>query len=335
MIAGCDGSSATDAGLDAGARADAGGRIDAGPRDAGDRRMDAGGPSDAGGLDAAQPEDAGADAGSPGVDAGNLMDAAGPDGGTDAGEVATADAGADGGLDAGPALTRFYAVEETSPTLYRLDPVTGAIAATIALTDGGGRPLVGARGLCYDASAGVLRIVVDNGANHVLGAVDPSTGVVSSTGIFAYAIADIACGSSGALYALTEQTALVPHALYLVDVATAGLTLVASLADLPAVSPGGEALAFDRVTGLLFRMSGDGDPKYFGTVDPMTGAEVSLGVTPTPSGEAVGMCHGPPGSLYTLHRGGDIGRVDLVGSWTALSMPSGPGSDLVGCALGP
>lgn len=202
-----------------------------------------------------------------------------------------------------------------------LNPLTGEVLSSTTLaTSQGVLVLDGTNGLCWDATAGVLRIVVRVGSRgnmassqRYLGVVDPSTGVVTVAGILSRRIAAIACAPDGTLYALAGQRSASPHTLFTVNTGTADLTMVAALAAVPANNTDGEALSA-HPSGLLYRASGAGTPKYFGSVTT-AGVEADVGLNPEPAQEFVALTPRADGTMYAVDLGRHFGVIDTAGVW--------------------
>ena len=201
--------------------------------------------------------------------------------------------------------------------LITLDPVNGAELSRMAL-GGDAAEAGGTNGLAWAPDQSALYVVTrgsskKGGGVRTLGTVDTATGAVTNIGELGDAVADIAFGPDGTLYAVTGQLGDGPR-LFSVDTSTGALTQIGSPLINDQASRDGEALAFDPGTNMLYRMSGN-DPYDFYSVDPATAAETAITLSGVAErSEATAMTHDPnSGLIHWVDRDQQLYSVDTAG----------------------
>jgi len=282
-----------------------GGSTDGGSTDGGstDGGSTDGGSTDGGSTDGGSTDGGSTDGGSTdgGSTDGGSTDGGSTDGGSTDGGMGCGMCTADEEVcsDALGECVSLFACEAFSPTLDLINQSNYSIVSSVGLSDAGGVLTldVGCTGLAYDPVGGDLYIVVkdDLGTRH-LGTVDTATGDVTVIGALSDVVASIAFDAGGTLYGLTGQGAATSNAVFSINTADATMTLELDVADDP-LNTDGETLAYDPADGLLYRWSGNGDPKLYSSVDIGGLTETVLAPSFVPSGEVVSGTVIPGGAL--------------------------------------
>jgi hypothetical protein len=225
------------------------------------------------------------------------------------------------------------------PMLMELDPSSGATLASVTLTDAAGVvTLTSCNGLATHPQTGALWVVLrDDAEGRHLGSIDPATGAVSLVGPLSDKVSTIAFDANGTLWGITGDGAVGFSQLQTISLADATMTFRASLGVLPATSPDGEALAFNRGDGRLYRMSGY-VAWYYGTIDPATLTETQIydstagGVTDR-TNEALAAVSDGAGGFYFTNLASEFKHITAAGVTTAIGST---GSEYIkGLAWGP
>ncbi len=162
----------------------------------------------------------------------------------------------------------LFSLDRGSALLRRLDPSTGAILSSLAITMQGAS-VRGGSGLATHPVTGQLfaLLEVNDRLSRDLATIDPHTGEATSIGNTGAPFAALAFGQDGTLYGLTGERGATPETLFELDQATGAATQLTTLGS----GSGGEALALNPLDGLLYRASGRGRrniDRIFETVDP-------------------------------------------------------------------
>jgi len=191
----------------------------------------------------------------------------------------------------------LYACETAAANLDKVNLTTWGILSTVTLSDVGGGAVGGCNGLATDPTTGTTYVVVNDGSggSRRLGTVDVATGSVTVAGMVGDTIAGIAFDETGTLYGMSGQFAMTTNALYTIDTATGNVTLVVDVANEPPGNTDGESIAYSPVTGLVYRWSGNGSPKWYSSIDPGTMIETSIPPSLLPTGEVLAATFFPGG----------------------------------------
>lgn len=215
----------------------------------------------------------------------------------------------------------LYATERNGAVIARLNPDDFTILSSSVIADvGGGDVGSGTTGLAADPTTGLLWTVVkDGGGARILGSIEPTTGLVTTVGVFAEQIAGIAFDEAGGLWALSGQAGTTSNAVFTVSLVDASLTLQVDVGNDPA-NTDGEALGFHPGDALLYRWSGNGDPKLFGSIDPVAMTETDIGASLLTAGEVTAATYIPggafEGSFLVTTRAQEVYRVETDGTFS-------------------
>jgi hypothetical protein len=159
----------------------------------------------------------------------------------------------------------FYSVSAVDGRLREIDPTT---AQTLSMTPlmMAGLPVLGGFGLATHPVTGELfgLLAADGSGEHELAVIDPLSGSAVGLGNAGDAFSGLAFGPDGTLYGVTDDAAVVPSALFVLDAVDATPGFVCSLGG----GDDGEALASNSSDGTLFHASGFRS-RVFETVDDM------------------------------------------------------------------
>ncbi len=237
----------------------------------------------------------------------------------------------------------FYSVASFDDQLRIIDATTGATVSSVTITLAGST--VGwANGLAKHPQTGqlfaVLSLLPDCSGSgpcaRELVTIDPATGIATDVGNTGDAFAGIAFNSSGTLYGVTGDGAmmLVPETLYTLNTANAAPTFVRTLGN----GDAGETIAFDPDDGLIYHASGL-NSKVFETINPNTLSVTNVPLSGFVYQEAVALTYWQaqgvflmidtpafPPSLMRVTPGGVVSLVGNVDHFSKGIVPTGPGS---------
>jgi len=199
----------------------------------------------------------------------------------------------------------LYAGDSSSGTLHRIDKTTGSTQLSTAVTING-NSAVWIKGLAAQPGTGDLYAIVgefatlDGVVDFKLATIAPDTGVATEIGLLSdrfSGLAWVVLPPTGdgtlqpidALMGVTGNGASTPESLFIIDHTNAGSALFMNLT----MSGPGEAVAFNTLDGMLYRLSGSSIPDTpegslidFEQIDlsgpsstpiPLTGAQFSKG----------------------------------------------------------
>jgi hypothetical protein len=183
----------------------------------------------------------------------------------------------------------LYAGDNSSGTLYKIDPLTGTTLTTIGVTMGGS-PVNAIKGLAAHPGSGEIYAVVVQSpppstpegnqppvSSFRLAIIAPDTGTATEIGGLGDRFAGLAFApapSDGtpneSLVGVTGDGALNPEALFIIDTGDASTLLLMPLGN----GDDGEAIAFNPIDGMLYHLSGlnfgqptDGSVQVFEKID--------------------------------------------------------------------
>jgi hypothetical protein len=161
--------------------------------------------------------------------------------------------------------TVFYSVSPVDGQLREVDPETGETLSSTPMMVAG-LPVLGGFGLATHPTTGELfgLLAIDGSGQHELARIDPLSGNAVGVGNTGDAFAGIAFGPDGVLFAVTDDSAVVPASLFVLDAADATPDFVCTLGS----GDDGEALASNTGDGTLFHASGF-DDRVLETVDDL------------------------------------------------------------------
>lgn len=154
----------------------------------------------------------------------------------------------------------LYSVGTSDSNLRTIDPMTAQTLTSIPMTLSG-QTINSATGMAIHPTTGQLYVVLNVQAvsGRVLGIVNPSTGAVTQIGNTGGAVAGLAFGCGGTLYAVTGENGPNPESLFTVNITTAAMTFVGTFGR----GDDGEAIGFNPVDNLIYHASG-----HVGDIDP-------------------------------------------------------------------
>jgi len=198
----------------------------------------------------------------------------------------------------------LYAGDNSTGTLYRIDPTTGATVASVPVTLGGNQVLA-IKGLTAEPSSGELYAVVVQqdppadpgdgappGSWFKLVVIAPDTGVATLIGVLGDAFAGLAFAplpsegvTTESLLGVTGDGAATAETLYIIDIGNASTTPLMTLGN----GDNGETIAFNTTDGLLYHLSGwvggnssEGGGMVFENINLGTLAITNIPLTGTP-----------------------------------------------------
>jgi len=168
-----------------------------------------------------------------------------------------------------PASAQFlYSGSSFSPTLYSLNPASGATVNSVTVV-AAGYVIQQVKGLAAEPTTGELFAVLrgsapGEGANSFfLATVRPDTGEATVIGELGDAFAGLAFDGGGTLYGVTGDGAFGPEILYTINTSDATVTGVMNLGN----GTDGETIAFNSGDGLMYHLSGWATPPEGGLND--------------------------------------------------------------------
>ena len=201
----------------------------------------------------------------------------------------------------GAADSVLYAIDNESPYLSVVNPVTGVEQSYIQITIAG-ESINRSNGLAVDPTTNKMYAAIKlnsvGGPGRNLVEIDPTTGVGTNIGNMGDAIASLAFGSDGTLYAVTGDGAATPETMYTVNLGNGNLTFFKTLGN----GDDGEAIAFNPVDGMMYHMSGRGTGLIFEKINLTTGAITNIplsgGSYVNPNLEAIGFTFDSEQNLF-------------------------------------
>ncbi len=170
---------------------------------------------------------------------------------------------------AAPVSAQFlYSGGSFSPTLYSLNPASGATVNSVIVV-AAGYDIQQVKGLAAEPTTGELFAVLrgsapGEGANSFfLATVRPDTGEAAVIGELGDAFAGLAFDDGGTLYGVTGDGAFGPEILYTINTSDATVSGVMNLGN----GTDGEAIAFNSGDGLMYHLSGWASPPDGGLGD--------------------------------------------------------------------
>jgi len=159
---------------------------------------------------------------------------------------------------AAPAGAQFlYSGSSFSPTLYSLNPASGATINSVTVV-AAGYVIQQVKGLAAEPTTGELFAVLrgtapgEGNASFFLAAVRPDTGEATVIGELGDAFAGLAFDGGGTLYGVTGDGALGPEILYTINTSDATVNPVMNLGN----GTDGETIAFNSADGMMYHLSG-------------------------------------------------------------------------------
>ena len=205
----------------------------------------------------------------------------------------------------------LYSVDIFSPYITTVDPSTGLDTGTRAITMTG-YVVTGSNGLAVDPTSGEFYVAVKvTTGGRRLATIDPRSGVTTEIGNLAQAVAGLAFGADGTLYAVSGEGGNAPETLFTVNKANSQLTVFQTLSD----DDAGEAIAFNSDDGQLYRASGWNAP-ILQKINLSTNAvtSVTLSGDVVSGDEVTGLTYDPDQGLFlgTKWVGGNFAYFSLT-----------------------
>ena len=169
-----------------------------------------------------------------------------------------------------PASAQFlYSGGSFSPTLYSLNPASGATVDSVTVV-AAGYLIQQVKGLAAEPTTGELYAILrgvapgeGGGGQFFLATIRPDTGEATVIGDLGDAFAGLAFDGTGTLYGVTGDGAFGPEILYTINTSDATVSGVMNLGN----GTDGEAIAFNSGDGLMYHLSGWASPPEGGLGD--------------------------------------------------------------------
>lgn len=150
--------------------------------------------------------------------------------------------------------TQFYdVVSSESDSLFVLGD-DGNIYNRVIITETSNTPIFGFTGMTIHPNNGTIYVVVKNQPTRYLATLEMGTSSITKIANLSDKISSIAFSETGVLYGITGDGGNNPNHLYSIDMSSGELTELADFSSL--IDDDGEAIAFNSVDGLLYRMAG-------------------------------------------------------------------------------
>lgn len=185
------------------------------------------------------------------------------------------------------AHAQMYGASPFQNQFYEIDIVNGTAITTQAVTVPG-KTVTGINSVTFDPTTNIAYAVVKESgvSGRVLITIDPKTAVGAEVGNLGDNFSSITFDASGQMYGVTGDGATVPETLYLVDKATAAVTLDRGLGN----GADGEVIAFNPNDGALYHWSGNTTVVYerLEAPPPFNVTITNIPISGTTSGETFG-----------------------------------------------
>lgn len=150
--------------------------------------------------------------------------------------------------------TQFYDVVSSEDDSLFVLGNDGNIYNSSIITETSNTPILGFTGMTIHPNNGTIYVVVKNQPTRYLATLDIGTSSITKIATLSDKISSIAFAETGVLYGITGDGGNNPNRLYSIDMSSGDLTELADFSSF--IDDDGEAIAFNSVDGLLYRMAG-------------------------------------------------------------------------------
>lgn len=208
----------------------------------------------------------------------------------------------------------LYATSPSENLAWRLDPATWEALLTIAPTLAGST-VIGTTALATDPTTnavyGIARVT---GGGRLLTTVDTQTMAYTSVGSLGDRFSSLTFDSSGQLFGVTGDGAVVRETLYTIDKASAARTLAVALGN----GADGEVIAYNPTDRFIYHWSGNSALVFekFPATPPYTPV-TDIAISGSPNGETFGAWFDPAASDFVaFNRNSQVVRASTTGAYT-------------------